>query len=272
MREALAVFEAEVRRADEQVNLGRAALLIAQSEYPELPLGTYLELLDELAAGAAARLPAEPEPREVAQAVSRHLFHEMEFRGNSDDYYDPRNSYLNDVLLRRRGIPISLSVLYLEVARRLGLRAAGVSFPQHFLVKFDDQGQEWFVDPFHQGEEFAGPDLRQAILGRGNIPEESLDYYLSAATRRQMLTRMLVNLKAVYSSRQDWVRALRVQEYLLAISPWSFEEIRDRGVLRARTGNAQGALADLETYLQYAGDAADAESVRRMMERIRAGG
>lgn len=269
MSDVLTAFQAEVRRGDAALDLGRAALLIAAGEYHNLPLDMYLELLDRLAQTVAARLPEDAEPRDVAHGIARHLFHEMEFRGNQDEYYDPRNSYLSDVLIRRRGIPISLSVTFLEVGRRLGLEASGVNFPQHFLVKYHDGGgHEWFIDPFNRGEEFAGEDLRGALSRRGTVPQDSIDYYLSAATRRQVLTRMLTNLKMIYHRAEDWERALRVQEYLLAISPWSFADIRDRGLLRARLGDRGGALADLDTYLQYATTETDIEEMRRVRADI----
>ena len=271
MNSALERFAAEVRRPDAELDLGRSALLIAAGEYRDLSIGMCLALLDEIAAGVAAMLPPDAPPREIAHAVRKRLFHELEFHGNDQDYYDPRNSYLNEVLLRRTGIPISLSVVFLEVARRVGLDAAGVSYPQHFLVKYHDEGDEWIVDPFHRGEEVSVRNFRAHLLSRGTAPEHLVDYYLSAVTRRQLLTRMLNNLKGIYAQREDYPRALRIQEYLLAINPWSFDEIRDRGVLRERTGDVAGALADLETYLAHAGSAEDVSMVRRLVERLRAG-
>jgi regulator of sirC expression with transglutaminase-like and TPR domain len=269
VRSALEAFAAEVRRADTDLDLGRAALLIAAGEYPDLSIDTCVALLDEIAAGVATMLPSDPSPRDVAHAVRRRLFHDLEFHGNDQDYSDPRNSYLNDVLLRRTGIPISLSTVFLEVARRVGLDAAGVSYPRHFLVKYRDGDREWILDPFHRGEELSGEELRAHLLTRRSTPEHVVDYYLSAVTRRQLLARMLNNLKIIYSQREDYPRALRIQEYVLAVNPWSFEEIRDRGILRERSGDRAGALADLETYLTHAGPAEDVPTIRQLAERLR---
>lgn len=271
MQDMLAAFAEEVRRPDAEIDLARAALLIAAAEYPDLSLGTCLDLLDQIAASVAALVPPDAPPRTIAAALRRRLFHDLEFRGNTDDYSDPRNSYLNDVLLRRVGIPISLSTVFLEVARRVGLDATGVSYPRHFLVKYRDAGQEWIVDPFHRGEEFSGDELRAHMAASRATPEHVLEYYLSGVTRRQVLTRMLTNLKLVYLEREDWIRALRVQEYVLAINPWSFADIRDRGTLRARTGAFGLALTDLETYLTHAGAVDDRAAVSAMAERLRAG-
>jgi regulator of sirC expression with transglutaminase-like and TPR domain len=206
--------------------------------------------------------------RERAWIIRRRLFYDLDFRGNEDEYYDPRNSYLNDVLIRRTGIPISLAAVYLEVGRRVGLQAAGVSYPVHFLVKYHDEGQEWIVDPFSRGEELPGEHIRSGLGAKG-WPPEQIDYILSGVTRRQMLTRMLLNLKQIYARTEDHARALRIQEYLLAINPWSFDEIRDRGILRARTGDTTGAIADLETYLEHAGPTTDLQQIRELLDRLR---
>ncbi len=267
MEGALAAFTAEVRRPADEVRLDRAALLIAAGEYPGLDIEAFVALLDEIAGSVR---PAGSGARALAGAVRRRLFDDLGFRGNERDYYDPRNSYLNDVLLRRTGIPISLAAVFLEVARRVGLEAAGVGFPGHFLVKYQGGEEEWIVDPFHRGIELSGRDFRTHLMQRGAEREEAADYYLAAVTPRQMLIRMLANLKAIYIQREDIARALRIQEYLLAITPWSFPDIRDRGLLRARAGDTAGALADLETYLAYA-DGDDAPAVRAVIERLRAG-
>jgi len=270
MSDALQVFAAEVRRSDPELDLGRAALLIAAGEYSHLSIETAHALLEEIAAGVASGISPGMSARERAHAISRRLFHDLDFRGNEEEYYDPRNSYLNDVLIRRRGIPISLSAVFLEVARRVGLEAQGVSYPVHFLVKYHDEGQEWIVDPFHKGGEVPGGHIRAGLEAKG-WPPHQIDYMLSGVTRRQMLSRMLLNLKQIYLRAEDHPRALRIQEYLLAVNPWSFEDIRDRGVLRAHTGDVAGALADLETYLEHAGPAEDLLAVREMVDRLRSG-
>lgn len=265
---ALDDFTAEVRRADGP-RLDHAALLIARGEYPDLDVAAALRQIDELAAPIAARLPLGAPPVERAAAVRGHLFEELGFHGAHDDYYDPRNSYLNDVLDRRTGLPIALSLLFIEVARRVGLEAKGVGYPRHFLVKYEDGGEERLVDPFHGGEEFTASEVRQGVRQRAGAGDEALDYYLAAVTPRQLLTRVLTNLKLVYTSHSDDARALRTQEFLLALSPWSLPDVRDRGLFRARTGDTAGSLADLEAYLAHEGDAADAGQVRELVARLR---
>jgi regulator of sirC expression with transglutaminase-like and TPR domain len=225
-------------------------------------------MLDRIAASVAEGLSPGAEPRGIAHALRRRLFADLEFRVNEDDFYDPRNSYLNDVLMRRLGIPVTLAVVYLEVARRVGLEAAGVGYPRRFLIKYLADGEEWIVDPYLRGEEFPGSEFRSQLGERASTPEAALEYYLSAVTRRQVLSRMLLNLKGIYNNRQDYRRALRIQEYLLAITPWSFEEIRDRGILREHTGDHAGALADLETYRAHVPEAEDAAFIRRLIDRL----
>lgn len=264
-------FAAEVRQPDAEVRLDRAALLIAAGEYPDLALDAAIARLDELAEGVMRLASPGAAARDVAAAIRQHLFAHLGFHGNAQEYYDPRNSYLNDVLTRRTGIPITLAAVWLEVARRLGLDGAGVSYPRHFLVKYRDGDEERVVDPFHEGAESALADLRDHLVREGATAERVAEYYLAAVTRRQMLTRMLTNLKLVYSHARDDRRALRVQEYLLALTPWSFEDMRDRGVLRARTGDVEGGIADLETYLHHNDAADDAASVRRFLQRLRGG-
>jgi regulator of sirC expression with transglutaminase-like and TPR domain len=271
VNEALEAFAAEVRRADAELNLARAALLIAAGEYPGLAVDAWRSRLDEIAAGVIGSLERGAPPRVIAGTIRQRLFDDLGFHGNQDDYYDPRNSYLNDVLVRRTGIPITLATVFLEVGWRAGLDAAGVSYPGHFLVKYVDGGREWIVDPFHGGHELPAEDFR-AHLGRsGTAPDNVVDYYLSAVTRRQILARMLANLKAIYAERRDHTRTLRIQEYLLALTPWSMPDIRDRGVLRARTGDITGALADLETYVSHGEASEDAGAVRNLIDHLRAG-
>ncbi len=268
--EALAAFEAEVRRTDVGPRLDRAALLIAAGEYPALDIERSLAVLDALATGIAALLPPSPTAAQIAEGIRRGLFTALGFRGNTEHYYDPRNSYLNDVLERRVGLPITLSVVYLEVARRLGLDAAGVAYPRHFLVKYHDGAGDWLVDPWHGGETVSMDRFRVRVREDGQVAENVADYHLAAVTTRQLLTRLLTNLKLVYLQQRDDPRALRILGYLLALSPWSFEDLRDRGALRARMGDLAGALADLEAYLAHAPEA-DAAQVRRLVEHLRAG-
>ena len=212
-----------------EIPLDRAVLLIARSEYPDLDHARYLAELDRLSGVIRRRLPPSREPLAVLQALNRVLIEEEGYRGNQEDYYDPRNSFLNDVIDRKLGIPITLSVLYLEVARRLGFPLAGVSFPGHFLVRHQSPERDFFVDPFHRGEiltagelpgrlaDLFGADAAGEILKQhGNrLPEE----YVTPAGARDIVLRMLTNLREIYLHRRDLERARHVVAMMLALHP-----------------------------------------------------
>lgn len=248
-------------RADEQVDLAEAALLIAAEEYPELRVGLYLQRLEEMGARAREQVP-EHEPLAVRlQALNRYLFAQEGFRGNAADYYDPRNSFLNDVIDRKVGIPIALSALYIEIGRRSGLAASGVSFPGHFLVKAGDQHDELLVDPFHGGALLTAEDCQRRLdrVYAGKLQLEAA--MLAAVGPRQILTRMLRNLKAIYVRREDEARVLYVLELLLILEPRSLEDLRDRGLAYAALDCYAAAVRDLEDYLGRAQDAPEAETL-----------
>jgi regulator of sirC expression with transglutaminase-like and TPR domain len=201
--------------------------------------------------------------------VGRLLFEEEGFRGNADDYYDPRNSFLNDVLERRLGIPISLSVVFVAVATRAGLAAAGVGLPGHFVAQVEREGRRQLVDPFHGGRllDRAGCEALVARMRPGARPLDPR--WLAPVTTRQVFVRMLANLKTAYTALGDWGRALAASERMLLLVPDALEELRDRGTLRARHGQAAGALQDWEAYLRGAPDAPDAGAVRRRVRALR---
>lgn len=257
---------------DAEVPLDRAALVFAQEEYPGLDVQSYLDRLDAMAAELAADIDLEAGPRDALGELSAYLFERQGFRGNEDDYDDPRNSYLNDVLDRRLGIPISLSVVYLAVAHRLGLEVKGVGLPGHFIVKYETPDETLFVDPFHGGRFISRDEcfrLAERALGRRVARTDAL---LAAATNRQILTRMLYNLKAVYLKRGEFRKALGISELILAVFPWDLDEIRDRGMLHHRLHEYAAARRDLDLYLRYRSDARDADAVRRTLEAIRSRG
>jgi regulator of sirC expression with transglutaminase-like and TPR domain len=248
--------------------LAEAALAIAEEEYPRLDVGRYLGQLDELAhrvdAAAAGRDAAS-----MLRAMRAVLFDEAGFRGNTEDYYDPRNSFLNEVLERRAGIPITLSVVYMEVARRAGFEVQGVGFPGHFLVKHVAGDRAVFVDAFNGGELLSSDDL--VARHRARAPGQDLDpRALDAVTPRQIVSRMLHNLKRIYAEKGDDPRALWVVDRLLLVAPDDPLERRDHGLLAARLGGARAAIADLEAYLEASPDAPDAREVRALVEQLRA--
>ncbi|MBI5070368.1 MAG: transglutaminase family protein [Deltaproteobacteria bacterium] len=255
--------------ARDEVPLVEAALAIAEEEYPDLTEPAYLARLDELAAAARRKLPEKRTAADALRAVREVLFEEAGFRGNEADYYDPRNSYLNEVLDRRLGIPISLSVVFLAVARRVGLDVAGVPFPGHFLVKHRAAGRELFIDPYRGGELLTAADCAERYEalthGKGVFDPR----FLEAASTAQILGRMLHNLKKIYAERGDDLRTLWTIDRLLLLFPGNLAERRDRGLVSARLGGRDAALCDLQAYLDASPDAADAVEVRELARTLR---
>jgi regulator of sirC expression with transglutaminase-like and TPR domain len=254
----------------EEIPLDEAALALAEEEYPRLDVGAALARLDALAARVAEVAGERPRPVAKLKAIRAVLAEEEHFDGNREHYHDPRNSFLNEVLDRRTGLPITLSVLYLEVARRVGLRLEGVGFPGHFLVKYvSASGAEVFVDPFNHGEALSPEEcvsrFRAASGGRPFDPR-----YLAAVTPPQILGRMLHNLKRVYLEANDQVRAYWVIDRLLLLSPAQPAEIRDRGLVAARLGAVGPASRDLSRYLDQVPGAPDADEVRALLSTLRA--
>ena len=242
------------------------ALLIARIEYPTLDVRPYLNRLDVLGREASLRLAAAPAELRV-QALNHFLFDEMQFTGNTENYGDPRNSFLNEVLDRRTGIPISLAVVYLEVARRAGLYAEGINFPGHFLVRC----QNLIVDAFHGGAILSENACR--VLLRRHEGEDgddtAVEPHLSGhATKRQILARMLVNLKRIYVQMNSFPQARDITELLLAIDPTATHELRDRGLLAYHLNDYSSALRDLQAYLDVTPSAPADNEERKEHARI----
>jgi regulator of sirC expression with transglutaminase-like and TPR domain len=238
-------------------DLAPAALAIAKIEYPSLRSGPYLELLDRMGEEAGTRIgaPAQMPFEEAVRAFNEYFYDEQGFSGNRDRYDDPRNSFLNEVLTRRTGIPISLAVVYLEVARRAGLRVAGINFPGHFLLRAplasatatDDV---LIVDPFHQGAFLSEIDCRELLrqhVGDSAAFDRSL---LEPATKLAIVVRMLVNLKRLYVRMRSFPQARFISGLLLTVDPSAIVELRDRGLLAYHLQDFAGALRDLEAYLR----------------------
>lgn len=265
-------FIAAMEGSDEEISLAEAALLVAREEYPQLEVGAYLSRLDALAEEAQDRLANETAPLIVFQELVRTLFVRNRLRGNREAYYDPRNSFLNDVLDRRKGIPLTLGIVLLEVGWRLDLPLEGVNFPGHFLVRFEGEAVRLLADPFDRGR-LRFEDDAQELLDRvygGMVRVRPA--FLRTASRRDMLVRLLTNLKGVYLNVEDHERALAAIERILVIHPTAPAEIRDRGTLLARMGRTDEALAQLEWYLDYAPEAADAERIRELVDDLKEGG
>jgi len=258
-------FRQAVERPEETIDLGRAALTIALAEYPDLDIADYLRRIDELAIEARQRCGADGDVFRALAALNYVLFREHGFRGNRDDYYDPKNSFLNDVIDRKRGLPIALSILYMEVGQRVGLAIEGVGFPGHFLVKTKAAGDEIVIDPFNAGDVKSLEEL-QAMLDQIYGGKVRLDRDLIAALpKKQILKRMLGNLKAVYGRRDELVKMLAVLDRLIILDPAAVEELRDRGAVYLRLECYGQAKDDFETYLRLAPDAKDATAIREQL-------
>lgn len=263
-------FAQLVSGSEEDLNLAEAALLIAQEEQPELDIPAYLDRLDELAATIRARLPELPSFSDIIQGLNTLLFREEGLAGNQTDFGDPRNSFLNEVLDRKLGIPITLSLVYLEVGQRLGVPLVGVGFPGHFLVKYEDSQGETVLDPFMGGTILTQEQLEEKLrtmYGPQNPFMSQISKLLAPADKRDILIRMLRNLKQIYMQKEDTDRALSVMERILLIAPDHPIEVRDRGAIHHRMGHQQLAVRDFQRYLQLAPKAEDAKTIRSIMVR-----
>lgn len=267
-------FAALVTGPEELLDLAEAALLVACEEYPDLDPRPYLERLDDMAAALRARLPEglSPEgddPRRVASTLADFLFREQGFRGDTRNYYDPRNSFLNEVLDRRTGIPITLSTVYMEVARRAGIEVAGVSLPGHFVVKHRHGSSDLLVDPFHEGRVLTEADCQERLdrIFEGRMKMEPR--MLEAVSAHRILERMLRNLKALYTKAEDHPRTLRAIELLLCLGPESPEDLRDRGLVYAALDCYGFAVRDLTAYLERVGTGARTKELETTLDSLR---
>jgi regulator of sirC expression with transglutaminase-like and TPR domain len=255
--------------AQEPVDLVRAALAVAREEYPDLDEGRYLRILDRLADGIQAGLPAGATPERRVGRMNAYLFHELGFSGNHADYYDPRNSFLNEVLDRRTGIPLTLCIVYMEVGRRCGLQVEGIGFPGHFLCKVRLAEGELIVDPFHRGQLLGLEDLKRRLATAVGEQVKFDPRLLRAAKPRDILVRMLQNLRSVYQGRNDIPRALSAVDRLLMLAPDNVRGLRERAQLYEQLGGSAAAAADLEKVLDLEPNASDALVLRARLRRLR---
>lgn len=250
----------------EEIDLVRAALLVAATEYPSLNIEYELHSLDALASGIAARIDDEPDPLFKINTLSEYLFDELEFKGAKDDYYDPRNSFLNQVLNRRSGIPISLSLIYIEVGKRLGMPLFGIGLPGHFLVGHSDVS-DLYVDPYNRGILLTTSECAARLRENG---EDSMKWdpkYLSPVTSRDFMARMIRNLKGIYIKQETYDKALIMVDWLIRLQPDASHELRDRGIVYYRMGDLDRAQTDLKSYLGL-GEGVDAKAVQDLIDRI----
>ncbi|HEX3821419.1 MAG TPA: transglutaminase-like domain-containing protein [Candidatus Sulfotelmatobacter sp.] len=253
---------------DEKIDLIRAALVIARTEYPHLEIEEYAGRVEGLARRVASEVSDTEQP--TLDSLNRVLFDEARLRGNREDYYDPRNSFLNDVLERGLGIPITLSIVYMEVAKRVGFHLSGVGMPGHFLLKhYGHDGRETLIDCFNRGDILSRQDcqtrLNEIYSGEMQLQPE----FLHPLSRRQILTRVLNNLKTVYLSTRNFRKALPIADLVLVIYPQSAEDLKQRAFLRYSMGMQRLAAEDLEEYLKISPSASDAEEIRHMSTSVR---
>lgn len=248
-------------RKDDEIPLAETALRIAIAEYPNLDTSSWLSAIDNFA-DRARRLSPSDEDGALLDALDSVLFDEVGFAGDTSLYYDPRNSFLNEVIDRRIGIPISLSVLYIETGARLGLDLRGIGFPGHFLVGAYQGDRIDIIDPFNRGLRLAKDDCRRMLLAAGRSADDLDNGALEPISHRQIIVRMLTNLKLIYLRQNDMRRTVQVLTRLLQVDPTSVHELRDRGLVYLQSGNSGLALRDLEAYLKFTDDPNDAETVR----------
>jgi len=259
-------------------SLAQAALVIARVEYPRLDPEPYLAMLDAMGEAARRSIERHTEgtgsttPTACVQALNKYLFDELGFAGNRKQYEDPRNSCLNEVLERRTGIPITMSVVYMEVARRAGLRVDGVNFPGHFLVRCCEGkpriGAGLIIDPFHGGALLTEHDCRMLLQRHVGDEVAFSKSLLATATRPQVISRMLLNLKRLYVHMRSFPQARDVTEMLLALTPSSLSELRDRGLLAYHLNDFTAALRDLQAYLKLASMTELDDDTREEQEQI----
>jgi len=273
----LTEFSRLMARQDEQIELARACLQVAEDAYPGLDVEGYMGEIERFARRLRTRFAHEAAAEDRIIALNEFLFDDLGFGGNTDDYYDPRNSYLNEVIDRRTGIPITLAVLYMEIGRRIGLPFEGVSFPGHFLVRLPLRGGTLVLDPFSGGVPQSETELRvllKRVIPRGIGVEEPggvpvadlpLDQFLEPASNRQILARLLRNLKGIYREKDQPERLLEVLNRMIVVAPEAAAELRDRGLVYVRLECWRPALKDLADYLEREPEAPDQDEVRSKM-------
>ena len=267
-------YFASLVESDEHFPLLEAAISLAQDEYPDLDVQQVLGDIDQLQARIKRRLPSDAPALQKLRTLNQFFFRDLSFGGNINDYYDPDNSYLNAVLKTRRGIPITLAVLWLELADGLGLNARGVAFPGHFMVKVNLPKGQVVIDPF-SGQSLSREELSERLeaFKRPNALNDEFEMpmglYLQSASSRDIIGRMLRNLKDIHKTQEDWQRLIAVEDRLIVLQPDAWDEYRDRGLAWAMQGKAERAVPDLEKYLAHAEDALDLDDVAERLARLR---
>ena len=267
-------YFASLVQSDAEFPLLEAAISLGQDEYPDLDVQQMLGEVDQLLARLKRRVPADAMPLQKLRAVNQFFFRDLSFRGNVNNYYDPDNSYISVVLRTRCAIPISLAVLWLELAQGMGLAARGVGFPGHFMLKVNLPKGQVVIDPL-DGQSLSREQLaerlepfrrRSGLIDEFEVP---LGLYLQATPPRDIVARMLRNLKEIHRTQEDWARMIAVQDRLVVLLPQAWAEYRDRGLAHAELGHAQQAVADLETYLGNVEEGLDIDAIAARTAELR---
>lgn len=267
-------YFASLVQSDAEFPLLEAAISLAQDEYPNLDVQQVLGEVDQLFSRIKRRLPVDATPLHKLRTLNQFFFRELNFGGNLNNYYDPDNSYVNAVLRSRRGIPISLAVLWIELAQGLGLAARGVGFPGHFMVKVNLPKGQVVIDPYN-GQSLSREELSERLepyRQRSGLVDEfeaPLGLYLQVSPPRDIIARMLRNLKEIHQTQEDWARLIAVQDRLVVLLPQAWPEVRDRGLAHAELGHSVQALADLETYLRHAEEGLDMAAIGERVAELR---
>ncbi|MEI7556645.1 transglutaminase-like domain-containing protein [Candidatus Chlorohelix sp.] len=285
----LARFTEHVSRPDEKIDLVEAAMIIASAEYPSLNIGYYLKQLEIMGNDIRLLLADENDPYKCIQTINSYLFHTLGFKGNQTEYNDPRNSYLNDVLERRVGIPITLSLIYIEVGKQVGLPFEGIGLPGHFIVRYRQHAQHaqhttghWehgaesgskqeediLLDPFNEGNILTLEDCTRLVSEAYGNSIPLVQAFLNPVSNRAFLSRLLNNLKANYISFEDFEQALAIEDFLAVLNPEDWEEIRDRGTIKNRLEHRWQAILDYQKYLRHTPNASDAASINSQITGI----
>lgn len=260
--------------SDGEFALFEAAVSLGQDEYPDMDVQTVLGEVDQLLARVRRRIAADAGPVQKLRILNHFFFNDLGFAGNFNDYYDPDNSFVHILLHTRRGIPIALAVLWMELAQGLGLAVRGVGFPGHFLVKVNLPMGQVVIDPMN-GKSLSREELSERLepfRRRNGLMDEfetPLGLYLQTAPSRDIIARMLRNLKEIHKVHSDWTRLLAVQERLIVLLPESWTEYRDRGLAHAELGHTEQALADLECYLVHAEDEINLDAIVDWVDALR---
>lgn len=255
--------------ADDRIDLAHGALLIAKAVYPDLKESLYLERLDRMASRVKLDMTADAESEDIITKLNDVLFEQEKFRGNHENYYDPDNSFLNRVLDRKTGIPITLSLIYIEVAGRLGLDVRGIGLPGHFITALYHASGKIFIDPFNRGEILTVDECLEIIrthMGDTFAPDL---HWLQPISRKELLTRMLRNLKLIYARQDDDVMLFKMLHWILTLQPEAPAELGERAMLYEAMGNPSRAARDWERYLANVGDHKSVTTIRARIDNLK---